>query len=62
MSRIAAMLNAKERLPARMRMLFDLLFVQGLSEEQVCARLSLDHERLRQDKSSMLRTLKEAAS
>lgn len=62
MSRIAAMLNAKDRLPPRLRTLFDLLFVQGMTEEQVCSHLQLDQEALRRDKSSLLRSLKAAAT
>jgi len=56
-SKVMQMLNAKERLPERLRNLFEILFVEGLSEEQACLRLHVDHDALAQDKSTMIRSL-----
>jgi len=60
-SRLQQMLNAKDRLPANLRALFDALFVQGLSEEQACAKLSIDMDNLRGDKKTLIRSLRAAA-
>lgn len=61
-SLLAQMLNAKERLPQNLKTLFEMLYVQGLSDEQVRERLKLPPEVFARDKSCMLRSLKAVAS
>lgn len=61
-SLLAQMLNAKERLPQNLKTLFEMLYVQGLSDEQVRERLNLQPEVFARDKSCMLRSLKAVAS
>ena len=61
-SRLQHMLNAKERLPANLKALFDLLFVKGMSEEQVCAELKVDVQSVRSDRTALIRSLKTASA
>jgi DNA-directed RNA polymerase specialized sigma24 family protein len=62
MSHIVRMLNAKKRLPEHLRTLFDLLFVDGLTDAQVCERLRVTPASLRADKAVMIRSLKAASA
>lgn len=60
--RILNMLNAKERLPERLRTLFELLFLKGMTESQASEYLQLDIDAIHAEKNIMMRTLKAAAS
>lgn len=61
-SKIMQMLNAKERLPERLKTLFDLLFIKGMTEEQAGAHLDVDAESITRDKQIMMKSLKAASS
>ena len=55
------MFNAKDRLPDRLRGLFELLFSKGMTEEQACMHLAIGIDDLSRDKQTMMRSLKAAA-
>lgn len=60
-SRLAMIFTAKDRLPQRLKTLFDLLFVEGITEEQACVRLSMDREAILKEKTALIRSLKAAS-
>ncbi len=61
-SRLGHLLSVKNRLPPQLKTLFELLFEDGMTEEQACQRLRVDRATLDQDRSTMMRSLKRAAS
>lgn len=61
-SRLVQIYNAIESLPESMQTLFKLLFVHGLSDAQVAARLHIDEDGLGRQKSQLMRTLKAAVA
>ena len=52
------LLNSVSRLPERMRLLFELLFVVGLTDEQAAGKMSMDVPTLWQEKILLMRSLK----
>lgn len=61
-SRLQQVLNAKDRLPSNLKQLFELLYVQGYSEEQVSVTLRRDIDAIRTDRRALIRSLKAPAS
>jgi hypothetical protein len=60
MSRIIQMFNAKDSLPEGQRLLFDTLFVKGMTDEQAGRYLQMDAPSISLAKRSMIRQLKSA--
>lgn len=56
--KVAEMFRAKDHLPERLRVLFELLFVTGMTEEQAANHLHVDVAAIEIDKSTMLKSLK----
>ncbi len=56
--RLMMLLNSVSRLPERMRLLFELLFVAGLTDEQAAGKMSMDVPTLWQEKILLMRSLK----
>ena len=61
-SRVQAMLQSKDRLPAEMRALFEDLFIWNKSEAQIVAERGLTMEEMVAKRSSMIRALKTASA
>ncbi len=59
-SRVLEMMNVQRRLPPQQQKLFDVLFVEGLSEDSASARLSIPVGELQSQRTSMLKTLRAA--
>lgn len=57
-SKIVSMFNAKDRLPINLQVLFELLFIKGLTEEQAGVRLKLGIDKVNEEKTMLLKALK----
>ena len=57
-SRLVQLYNSIERLPDTMQQIFKLLFVVGLTDEQVASRLQMDASGYEVEKIRLIRTLK----
>lgn len=62
LSRVEDMMSLASKLPPPGRDLFNMLYVQGMSEPTVCTRMSISPEEMSRIRSEVLLSLKRAVA